>query len=233
MARNHPLLYQINTRILLQELESSLGRKATLDDVPDSYLDGIAKRGFDYVWLLGVWQTGEASREVSRTRPELREAYRIELPDWRDEDVSGSPYAVQSYTAHRDFGGDKALAKLRQRLRDRGLSLVLDFVVNHSALDHPWVQSHPEYFIPGSEDDLAREPQNYVRLASQGGSRILAYGRDPYFPGWPDALQLNLRDPRCREAQIGELLRISERCDGVRCDMAMLVQPDIFQKNLG
>src|SRR5262245_24770799 len=53
----HPALYQINTRVWLTELSRQLGRTATLDDVPDAELDRLAAMGFDYIWLLSVWQT--------------------------------------------------------------------------------------------------------------------------------------------------------------------------------
>jgi glycosidase len=106
-------------------------------------------------------------------------------------------------------------------------------VPNHVAPDHPWVQSHPEFFVTGTAEDLAREPQNYLRVATGRGERILAHGRDPYFPGWPDTLQINYRHPAARAAMIGELERVAARCDGVRCDMAMLVQPDIFLRTWG
>src|SRR5437867_11862687 len=56
------------------------------------------------------------------------------------------------------------------------------------------------------------------------------YGRDPYFSGWPDTLQLNYGNPVTQEAMIGELVKIAGQCDGVRCDMAMLVLPDIFER---
>lgn len=232
----YPNLYQINTRILLGEI----GPRATLDDVPDALLDRLAAQGFDVVWMLGVWQTGAAGRHVSRTRPELRRSYGQHLPDVKDEDICGSPFAVQDYTVHRDFGGEAALARLRQRLHQRGLRLLLDFVPNHTALDHPWTQSHPEFYIAGSEADLKREPHNWHRTGgtpvppvSGPQALILAHGRDPYFPGWPDSLQLNYRHAGLRAAMRAELLRIAECCDGVRCDMAMLLLPDVFVKTWG
>jgi len=43
----YPALYQINTRIWLQELGASLGRSATLEHIPDASLDAIAADGFD------------------------------------------------------------------------------------------------------------------------------------------------------------------------------------------
>jgi glycosidase len=229
----NPSLYQLNTRVLLQERGVALRKAATLDDLEDRFLDDIAGKGFDWVWLLGVWQTGEAARAVSRSNPKLVEECRRDLPDLDPEDISGSPFAIAAYETHKDFGGDRALARLRERLRLRGLKLLLDFVPNHTAPDHPWVTAHPEYYIHGSEEDLAREPQNYARVARGRDSAILAYGRDPYFDGWPDTFQLNYRHAGFREARIAELARIAARCDGVRCDMAMLVQPEIIQRTWG
>jgi hypothetical protein len=122
---------------------------------------------------------------------------------------------------------------LRQRLQQRGLKLMLDFVPNHMAPDHPWVDAHPDYFVQGSESDLARAPQNYCRVHTKNGPLVLAYGRDPYFDGWPDTLQLNYGNPDVQQAMIGELERIAGQCDGVRCDMAMLVLPDVFESTWG
>ena len=110
---------------------------------------------------------------------------------------------------------------------------MLDFVPNHMAPDHPWVDEHPEYFVQGSESDLARAPQNYCRAQTKNGPLVLAYGRDPYFAGWPDTLQLNYGNPELQQAMIGELERIAGQCDGVRCDMAMLVLPDVFERTWG
>lgn len=225
----YPTLYQINTRIVLGELSP----RATLDDMPDALLDRLAALGIDVVWMLGVWQTGAASRQVSRTQPDWRQGYPKDLPDVKDEDICGSPFAVQDYKVHRDFGGEAALARLRQRLHERGLRLLLDFVPNHTALDHPWTQTHPEFYIAGTEADLAREPHNWQRIVSGSRSLIVAHGRDPYFPGWPDTLQLNYRHAGLRAAMRDELLHIAERCDGVRCDMAMLLLSDVFLKTWG
>ena len=229
----HPLLYQINTRVWLTEFSLTLGRPATLDDIPDAELDRLAKMGFDWIWFLSVWQTGPAGQQVSRTNHEWRREFEDTLPDLREEDIAGSGFAITGYTVHRDLGGDAALARLRERLRKRGLKLLLDFVPNHTGLDHPWVEDHPEYYISGTELDQARAPQNYTWAKRKGGDLLLAYGRDPYFSGWPDTLQLNYGNPATQEAMIGELLRIAGQCDGVRCDMAMLVLPDVFERTWG
>lgn len=226
----NPSLYEINTRTWLGELSRQAGTRITLADVPEPELDRIARLGVDFVWLLGVWQTGDAGRAVSRTRPEWRAEFLRALPDLREEDIVGSPFAVQSYTVNVDFGGPTALAIVRRKLADRGMKLFLDFVPNHMALDHPWVMSRPEFFVRGCPTDPERDPSNFVRCNTSQGPTVFAHGRDPYFPGWPDTVQLDYRSRRLRSAMADELAKIAELCDGVRCDMAMLVLPDVFNR---
>jgi glycosidase len=230
MPPRYPALYQLATRLRLAELARTLGRPATLDDLPDAELDRLAADGFDLVWLLGVWQTGEAARRVSAANPEWLADYRRVLPDLAPGDVTGSCFAVRDYRVHADFGGDAALARLRDRLRRRGLGLVLDFVPNHVAPDHPWVRQHPDWLVAGDEASLAREPRNYRRVE---GGRVIAYGRDPFFDGWPDTFQLDYSNPALRSAMQAELARVARLCDGVRCDMAMLVLPEVFERTWG
>ena len=232
-APRYPSLYQINTRVWLTELSKTLGRAARLDDIPDGELDRLAAMGFDWIWLLSVWQTGAAGQRVSRENAQWRQEFKETLPDLREEDIPGSGFAITGYTVHELLGGDAALARLRERLRQRGLKLLLDFVPNHTGLDHPWVESHPDYYVAGSELDLARAPQNYTWIKRKGGDLLLAYGRDPYFAGWPDTLQLNYANPAVQNAMIGELRKIAGQCDGIRCDMAMLVLPDVFERTWG
>jgi hypothetical protein len=76
-------------------------------------------------------------------------------------------------------------------------------------------------------------PANYCRRRTGQGVRIFAHGRDPNFPGWPDTLQLDYANPALQAAQTAELLAIAGQCDGVRCDMAMLLLPEIFQRTWG
>jgi hypothetical protein len=228
-----PSLFQINTRVWLTDLSRDPRRPATLDDIPDAELDCLSRLGFDWIWMLSVWQTGPASQKVSRSNREWRKEFEDTLPDLREDDIRGSGFAITGYTVHQSLGGDAALARLRERLQKRHLKLMLDFVPNHTGLDHLWIHDHPEYFVAGTEDDLRRAPQDYTRVASQRGDLILAYGRDPYFPGWPDTLQLDYSNPLTQDAMIAELLKIAGQCDGVRCDMAMLVLPDVFQRTWG
>jgi hypothetical protein len=224
-ALRTPHLLEISSRPWVR----SYGPNATLDDVPDEALDRVARQGFHAVWLMGVWKTGPIARRMAREHPALRETYRDLLGTPSDADVDGSPYAIEEYEVAEFLGGRGALARLRQRLRDRGISLVLDFVPNHVGRDHAWLETHPERIVRGTESDLARRPDNWFHHTTASGEvRVFAHGRDPHFAGWSDTAQVDYREPTAREAMIQLLEGVAEQCDGVRCDMAMLALADVF-----
>jgi len=229
----YPTLFQINTRVWLQRLSREAGKRITLGDIDDATIDSFAEKGFDWIWLLSVWQIGAAGRAVSRGNPQWRAEFEAILPDLTEDDICGSGFAITAYTASDLLGGEAALARFRERLARRGIKLMVDFVPNHTAPDHPWVKTHPDYYVEGNEAALAAAPRNYLRVDTDRGPRMLAYGRDPNFPGWPDTLQLNYANPGLQRARIDELIAIAGKCDGVRCDMAMLLLPDIFQRTWG
>lgn len=225
----HPFIYEINTWVWLDELSRREQRGLTLASVPDAEWDRIASLGFDAVWFMGVWERSPEGIRISMANDGLLADFRRALPDFSDRDNVGSPYCVRRYVVDPHLGGPEALAAARRKLADRGLSLILDFVPNHVAPDHPWVDDQPAYFIRGSEEDLKADPRSFVSLAG----RVFACGRDPYFPAWPDVLQLNAFDKGLRGAVIETLSNIAEQCDGVRCDMAMLLMNSIFQRTWG
>jgi len=228
-----PLLVQVNTRVYLTDLSHKLNRKTTLDDIPDSEIDKLAESGFDWIWFLSVWQTGKVGKEVSRQNPEWRKEFNETLPDLEDKDIAGSGFAITSYTISEKLGGEATLLRLRDRLRKKGMKLMLDFVPNHTAIDHPWVLSNTDFYIKASESDLEKAPANFTKVKLESEEIILAHGRDPFFPGWPDTLQLNYGNALLQETMIGELVKIARLCDGVRCDMAMLIIPEVFEKTWG
>ena len=227
--RRFPVLWQLNARTSVHRL----GPAATLDDLDDAQLDLLVPKGVDWLYLLGVWQTGAAGRSVSRQQPDIRRACEEALPDVTDADICGSCFAVTGYRVNDELGGDEALARLRTRLANRGTRLMLDFVPNHTAPDHPWVTDHPEYYIAGTDADIAAAPANWIRMATSRGEQVLAYGRDPYFPGWPDTLQLDYSSPAVRAAMTDALRTAAAHGDGLRCDMAMLLLPDVFERTWG
>jgi hypothetical protein len=201
-----------------------------LGTVPDEEWEALASRGFDLLWLMGVWRRSPGARQAALAHPGLRRAYAEALPDWRDEDVVGSPYAIHGYSIDPALGESRDLARVKSRLNNLGIGLIVDFVPNHLALDHPWVDTHPDRFVRGSEQDVRAHPDWFF---SPHPSIYVAHGKDPNFPPWTDTAQVNFFSRDMREALIDELVRISSVADGVRCDMAMLALHDVFRNVWG
>jgi hypothetical protein len=225
----YPTLYEINTWVWLSELSRKYGKEVDLPSVPLAEWDALAAYGFEAVWLMGVWQRSPAGISITNQNPALLADFRRTLPDFRVEDNVGSPYCVRRYVVDQHLGGAEGLAIARRELSKRRMKLILDFVPNHVALDHPWVAEHPEYFIRGNADDLRSDASSYVEVCGT----IFARGRDPYFPAWPDVLQLNAFEPGLRQAATQAVRSIAEQCDGIRCDMAMLLLNRIFARTWG
>ena len=104
-ASMYPMLYQVNTRVWLTELSGQIGRPATLDDIPDSELDQFAKIGFDWIWFLSVWQTGEEGKRLSRSNPEWLSDFNETLHDLKDEDIPGSGFAITAILYIHNWAG--------------------------------------------------------------------------------------------------------------------------------
>ena len=223
-----PVIYEINAAVWLDELSRAAGRRITLADVPPADWDAATPAGVDAVWLMGVWQRSPAGLALANANDELQASFREALPDLRRADVIGSPYCVRRYTVDEAFGGPDALAAARAALATRGARLLLDYVPNHVARI-TWVTSRPELFVRGDENDLKTDPAGWVKAAGQ----VLAHGRDPYFPPWPDVVQLDAFSPAMRTATAATLADIASQCDGIRCDMAMLMINRIFDRTWG
>ncbi|MFZ4467683.1 MAG: alpha-amylase family glycosyl hydrolase, partial [Pirellula sp.] len=225
--RPHPVLYQLNTRVYLTHLSHQLGRKATLADIPESFLNELVDKGVHILWLLSVWMTGPRSEKESRSNPQWMRQFEHTLEDLQPQDIGGSGFAIADYRVSEPIGGSKGLEHLRDRLNKRGIRLMLDFVPNHMGLDHRWMNSHPEYLIQATQEQLDEQPQNYFKDEASG--RIFAHGRDPYFDGWSDTVQLDYSNTDLHLQMQTTLLAIAGQCDAVRCDMAMLLTPRVFE----
>ena len=208
---NCPSLYQIDTRLWTSKLSERVGGPVTLDEIPNSELDKFYGSGFQWIWLTNIWQRGSDLSE-------------------KDE---AARFTITGYRVDDQLGGDLALARLRKRLQDQGLKLVLDFEANHSAIDHEWVKYFPDYYVRGNETLLINTPENYIKINNGSGELILAHGRNPFFPGWPATAQLNYGNPSLREAMMNELVKVSGQCDAVHCNMPMLVLPGVFEQTWG
>lgn len=225
---NNSIVLEINTWTWLSDLTQKYGGPITLGNIPSEELDDNF-HDFDAVWLMGVWERSPRGRQIATQHPSLQEEYRRTLPDFTPDDVIGSPYSIRRYRVDPRLGGEEGLAAVRSQLAERDVRLLLDFVPNHIGVDHDWTIEHPTYLIQGTEGDLFTHPDGFFRI----GDSIFAHGRDPYFPPWTDTVQLNTFSRDTRQALRQILLDIAEHCDGVRCDMAMLVATDVFSRTWG
>ncbi len=224
-----PVVHEIFTWVWLTELSGRLGRSVTLANVPDDVWDDVARPGIDAVWLMGVWQRSERGAAIARSNPGMQAAAAETLADLTQADVVGSAYCVRDYSVDPRLGGTAGLAIARGALAARGVRLVLDLVPNHVAPDHRWVVEHPEFFVAGTADDLVAHPESFI----EAGGHVLACGRDPYFPAWPEVVQLDSSHTGLRAAMVEVVSGIADQCDGVRCDMAMLMLDDVLWRTWG
>jgi hypothetical protein len=221
-------IYEINTWTWLNSLSRKYNQPITLQNIPSSEIDALCspKLNIDAIWLMGVWERSPLGRKIANEHPGLRDEFQRILPDFKPTDVAGSPYSVHRYVVDPKLGGDEGLLKSRQQLQNRGLKLILDFVPNHVALDHPWTEHYPNSFVQGTAEELNDDPDSFFQVASH----IFARGRDPYFPAWTDTLQMNAFSDVYRQVSIETLQNIADKCDGIRCDMAMLLTNQVFSQ---
>jgi hypothetical protein len=231
--RENPQVFEINALAWLYELSQKAGRTLTLGDVPSGEWARMKSLGMDLIWLMGVWTRSPGGRQISFNSPGFRKVFDAVTPGWKSDDVVGSSYSISSHDPDPRVGTWEEIDLVRKELHKQGVGLVLDFIPNHTGIDHHWLKDHPEYFVQVKEFDYLRDKETYFTVESFGSKIYVAHGKDPYFPAWTDTAQLNYFNPEARAAVIERLKRIAAHADGVRCDMAMLILNDVFRKTWG
>lgn len=222
MNYNNPRILEVNTRIWLKKKKLN-----SIAEISDSQIDEWKDLGFDYIWLMGIWKTNKDIIAQYCFEPDLITSYTNALKDWRTEDVIGSPYSIDCYELNPDLGSEFELIKLRERLHKKGIKLILDFVSNHLSIGSRLVMEKKEIFLPADEYLFRNDPYTFFK-SPYNLKEYFAHGRDPLFPPWKDTIQINFYSNEARKFLIETLSKISDLCDGVRCDMAMLSLNNIF-----
>jgi len=123
----------------------------------------------------------------------------------------GSYYSVKDYTAiNPEFGTLDDFKDLVKQIHDLGMYVIIDWVANHTAWDHPWTESNPDYFY---KDENGRFTP-------------------PHNTDWSDVIQLDYENKDLWSAMIGELsfwLR-EVNIDGFRCDVAYMVPTEFWNQ---
>ncbi len=222
--------------VWLDQLSQAYGRPITrLDEVPEAEIDLLASQGFNALWLIGLWERSDASREIKR---------RCGNPE-----AEASAYALYDYAIAERLGGEDAWAVLRDRALARGIRLASDMVPNHVGIDGRWVIEHPEWFVqlpqtpyPGYHfdgPDLSDEPSVGIYLEdgywdrtdaavvfkrvdrTTGQERFIYHGNDGTQMPWNDTAQLDYLNPAVREAVIQTVIAVARRFPIIRFDAAM------------
>lgn len=214
-------ILEINTLIWLKEISLKYQREIKLDNIPEEEILDFCDKGFDAVWMMGIWQRSFKGAEIARQHEGVLNEFKELIGDIDPEsDIGSSPYSIKDYNVDQKLGSNTGIKIFRKRLNEKGIKLLLDFVPNHMAVDHLWVQTKPQLFINADEKDFNEESFLYFRNSS---GDIIAHGKDPYFDPWTDVAQLNYFNPETRKEMTGILKKVAGFCDGVRCDMAMLI----------
>ncbi|MCA9836439.1 MAG: hypothetical protein KC422_05980 [Trueperaceae bacterium] len=234
-----------STYVWLDQLSGQYKRDISkLDQIPDSELDELQRRGFTGLWLIGLWERSEASKRIKHLRGQ--------------PDAVASAYALYDYQIAHDLGGDSAYEDLRNRAWQRGIRLASDMVPNHVGIDGRWVVQHPEWFLqldhspyPGysfNGPDLSSDERVGIFLEDHyydssdaavvfkrldrwtGENRYIYHGNDGTTMPWNDTAQINYLNPEAREAIIQTILHVARKFPIIRFDAAMTLAKQHIQR---
>lgn len=215
-----------------------------LDQIPDEELDLLARRGFNGLWLIGLWERSAASQRIKQMMG--------------NPEAAASAYSLREYKIADDLGGEAACANLRDRARARGIRLASDLVPNHMGIDSRWVIEHPEWFISLRRSpfpsysfngpDVGGDGRVEIKIDDHyydrsdaavvfrrvdrwsGDTEYIYHGNDGTSFPWNDTAQLNYLKPEVREAMIQTILHVARMFPIIRFDAAMTLAKRHYQR---
>ena len=234
-----------STYVWLHQLSRVYGHAITrLDQIPDEEFDTLAKRGFNALWLIGLWERSRASQRIKRL--------------CGNPEAVASAYSLHDYAIAADLGGRAAYENLRDRARAHGIRLASDMVPNHMGIDSRWMIEHPERLLslpaspfpayrfdgPNLSDDrrveIKIEDHYYDRSDAAvvfrrldrwtGDVRFIYHGNDGTSFPWNDTAQLDFTRADVRDAVIQTILRVARDFPIIRFDAAMTLTKRHFHR---
>ncbi|MEW5814216.1 MAG: alpha-amylase family glycosyl hydrolase [Spirochaetota bacterium] len=234
-----------STFVWLDQLSRRYNRPVhNLSDIPDEELDLLSRRGFNALWLIGLWERSQASRQIKRI--------------CGNPEAEASAYSLLRYEIAGDLGGWEAFNHLKERCLRRGIRLASDMVPNHTGIDSDWVINHPDWFIQLNHKPFPAYSYNGINLSRDSrvgvfiedhyydktdaavtfkrhdfytnNSTYIYHGNDGTSMPWNDTAQLNFLNPDVREAVIQTLLHVARNFPIIRFDAAMTLTKKHFQR---
>ncbi|MBR7746209.1 alpha-amylase family glycosyl hydrolase [Undibacterium baiyunense] len=152
----------------------------------EEYLPELKKMGVKVIWLMPINPIGEKNRKGTL----------------------GSYYAVRDYKAvNPEFGTPADFKKLVKAIHAQGMYVIIDWVPNHTAWDHPWTEKHPEFYKKDKDGKFV-----------------------PPVPDWADVIALDYSNQQLRKEMVDAMrFWLTEyNIDGFRCDVAAMVPTDFW-----
>ena len=153
-------------------------------------IDSISDLGVNIMWVMPIYPIGI-------------------------EKGKNSPYCISDYKAIApEFGTIDDFKNLAKVCHEHGMGIILDWVANHTAWDHPWLKAHPEWYTRDEKADTIICPQPW---------------------NWEDVADLNYDNKDMREAMIDAMKFwiVEVGIDGFRCDVADGVPADFWKDAIG
>lgn len=172
-------IYELNVRQFTREGTIA----AAARDLPR-----LKRMGVAIVWMMPLQPIGEKERKGPL----------------------GSYYSIRDYDAvNPAFGTLADVRAFVARAHALGLKVILDWVANHTAWDHPWAAAHPDWYQRGPD----------------GTIHGYEYDNGTSVEHWSDVIGLDYRNPAVAPAMIAAMRYWLENADvdGFRCDVAMRV----------
>ncbi|HET6935831.1 MAG TPA: alpha-amylase family glycosyl hydrolase [Candidatus Angelobacter sp.] len=215
-----------------------------LDQIPDEELLTLARRGFNGLWLIGVWERSKASQRIKQM--------------CGNPEAAASAYSLYDYVIAHELGGEEAYQNLRDRAWARGIRLASDMVPNHMGIDSRWLIEHPDWFIslPYSPypaysfegPDVSSDGRVEIKIEDHyfnrtdaavvfrrrdrwsGDTCYIYHGNDGTSFPWNDTAQLNYLKAEVREAVIQTILHVARMFPIIRFDAAMTLTKRHYQR---
>lgn len=214
------IIYEVNIRQYTEE--------GTFNAFAD-HLPRLQKLGVDILWLMPVYPIGELNMKAGQTIL----VDEIPDPDERKKYL-GSYYSTKDFlNVNPEFGTMEDFRSLVDKIHKLGMHIILDIAVNHTAWDHPWINTHPEYYtridtmnLPWNPEWMEDHPEYFNRIKKLQMTYPIEEGETD----WWDAAELDYNNDELRN----EMKRIFKYwvseigVDGYRCDVAGRVPCDFW-----